>query len=268
MASAQSFYINPAFAFVAYPNRDSTPFKQWYNIPEAETVIRGTLRYQGFPEFILALVKLGFLDEEAKEFLAYNTKASWAEVTAKMVGASSTSESELIAAIKSKVSFESAQEEETIIRGLRWLDLFSTKAPVTVRGTAAQEAEQVAGNPLDSLCATLEEKCAYAPGERDMVMLQHKFEIETANGEHKTLTSTLLDYGIPHGVSSMAKLVGVPCAIATRLILEGHPALSKTGILAPYTKDICDLFASSSRRRYCSRGAIRIDVLIPIKTII
>ncbi len=38
----------------------------------------------------------------------------------------------------------------------------------------------------------------------------------------------------------MAKLVGVPCAIATRLILEGHPALTKPGILAPYTKEICD----------------------------
>lgn len=240
MAAAKSFYINPAFAFVAYPNRDSTPFKQWYNIPEAETVIRGTLRYQGFPEFILALVKLGFLDETAQDFLAYNTKASWAEVTAKMVGASSTSETDIIAAIKAKVSFNSPQEEETIIRGLRWLDLFSTKTPVTVRGTAEQEAGKVAGNPLDSLCATLEAKCAYAPGERDMVMLQHKFEIETASGEHKTLTSTLLDYGIPHGTSSMAKLVGVPCAIATRLILEGHPALSQTGILAPYTKEICD----------------------------
>lgn len=240
MAAAKSFYINPAFAFVAYPNRDSTPFKQWYNIPEAETVIRGTLRYQGFPEFILALVKLGFLEEEAKPFLAYNTKASWAEVTANMVGASSTSETDIIAAIKAKVSFQSAQEEETIIRGLRWVGLFSATAPVTVRGTAAQDAEKVAGNPLDSLCATLEQKCAYAPGERDMVMLQHKFEIETAEGEHKTLTSTLLDYGIPHGVSSMSKLVGVPCAIATRLILEGHPALTKPGILAPYTKDICD----------------------------
>ncbi|PWZ01727.1 putative chimeric spermidine synthase/saccharopine reductase [Testicularia cyperi] len=240
MAAAKSFYINPAFAFVAYPNRDSTPFKQWYNIPEAETVIRGTLRYQGFPEFILALVKLGFLDEEAKDFLAYDTKASWAEVTAQMVGAASASESDLIAAIKTKVSFSSAQEEETIIRGLRWLDLFNSKAPVTVRGTAAQEAAKVSGNPLDSLCATLEDKCAYAPGERDMVMLQHKFEIETANGEHKTLTSTLLDYGIPHGTSSMSKLVGLPCAVSTRLMLEGHPALTQVGILAPYSKEICD----------------------------
>ncbi|EPQ29908.1 uncharacterized protein PFL1_02581 [Pseudozyma flocculosa PF-1] len=240
MAAAQSFYISPAFAFVAYPNRDSTPFREWYRIPEAETVIRGTLRYQGFPEFILALVKLGFLDEEAKPFLAYGSKASWADVTAAMLGAKSNDEKTLIEAVRARCQFASAAQEETIVRGLRWLDLFSTTAPVTVRGTAAQEKAAEAGNPLDSLCATLEHKCAYAPGERDMVMLQHKFEIETAQGEAKTLTSTLLDYGIPHGTSSMAKLVGVPCAIATKLVLERHPALSKVGILAPYSQDICD----------------------------
>ena len=235
MASAKSFYISPAFAFVAYPNRDSTPFREWYNIPEAHTVVRGTLRYQGFPEFILALVKLGFLDEEAKAFLPYEGTVSWASVTAALTGAKDTSEASLVAAVRARAP----EADETIIRGLRWLDLFSDK-PATVRGTAAQEKEHVNGNPLDSLCATLEEKCAYAPGERDMVMLQHKFEITTKDGENKTLTSTLLDYGVPHGTTSMAKLVGVPCAIATRLILEGHPALSKIGILAPYSKDICD----------------------------
>ncbi|KII84993.1 hypothetical protein PLICRDRAFT_116968 [Plicaturopsis crispa FD-325 SS-3] len=55
MGYAQPYFISPAFAFVAYPNRDSVPFREFYAIPEAETVVRGTLRYQGFPEFIKAL---------------------------------------------------------------------------------------------------------------------------------------------------------------------------------------------------------------------
>ena len=33
------------------------------------------------------------------------------------------------------------------------------------------------GNLLDTLCATLEKKMQYEKGEKDMVMLQHKFEI-------------------------------------------------------------------------------------------
>ena len=38
------------------------------------------------------------------------------------------------------------------------------------------------GNYLDTLCATLEDKMMYAKGERDMVMLQHKFEVELKDG--------------------------------------------------------------------------------------
>lgn len=34
--------------------------------------------------------------------------------------------------------------------------------------------------------------------------------------------------------------VGATCGIATQLLLDGHSALSKTGVLAPYEKAICD----------------------------
>ncbi|CAG8781043.1 3047_t:CDS:2, partial [Racocetra fulgida] len=40
MLSAKPYFIYPAFAFWAYPNRDSTPFREFYNIPEAKTVLR------------------------------------------------------------------------------------------------------------------------------------------------------------------------------------------------------------------------------------
>ena len=78
-------YHPPAFAFVAYPNRDSTPFRDFYNIPEAETVLRGTLRYQGFPAFIQALVALGYLDASQKEWLV--ARITRAEATQKAIGA-------------------------------------------------------------------------------------------------------------------------------------------------------------------------------------
>ena len=90
MGVAKPYFISPAYAFVAYPNRDSVPFREWYNIPEAETVVRGTLRYQGFPEFIKALVDLGWLDATVKEWLTGDL--TWAEVTQKAIGASTASE--------------------------------------------------------------------------------------------------------------------------------------------------------------------------------
>ena len=90
MRAAQPYFISPEFAFVAYPNRNSVPFREFYGIPEAETVVRGTLRYQGVPEFIKTLVDLGWLDETPKEWLT--DKLTWAEVMQKAIGASDAKE--------------------------------------------------------------------------------------------------------------------------------------------------------------------------------
>lgn len=76
----------------------------------------------------------------------------------------------------------------------------------------------------------------YEPGERDLVMLQHKFEIEHKDGRKETRTSTLVDYGDPNGYSSMAKLVGVPCGVAVKQVLDG--TISEKGILAPMSPKI------------------------------
>jgi saccharopine dehydrogenase-like NADP-dependent oxidoreductase len=90
MSHAKPYYITPAFAFVAYPNRDSVPFREYYNIPEAETIVRGTLRYQGFPEFIAALVRVGLLDQETKDWL--KDGQTWAQVIHKLVKAADASD--------------------------------------------------------------------------------------------------------------------------------------------------------------------------------
>lgn len=53
----------PAFNLEGYPNRDSTPYVGRYRIPEAHSIVRGTLRYGGFAEIMLGFNKLGLLDE-------------------------------------------------------------------------------------------------------------------------------------------------------------------------------------------------------------
>lgn len=84
MKSAKPYFIYPGYAFIAYPNRDSTEYVKRYNIPEAQTVIRGTLRYQGFAEFVSVLVDLGFLDDTPVDFLARSSQPlTWRETLAK-----------------------------------------------------------------------------------------------------------------------------------------------------------------------------------------
>ncbi|KAF2261146.1 saccharopine dehydrogenase-like protein [Lojkania enalia] len=236
MGEARPYFIYPGYAFVAYPNRDSTPYRERYNIPEAQTIIRGTLRYQGFPEYIKALVDIGFLSEESKDFLAKDSKLSWRDATAKIIGTTSSKEEDIIWAISSKTKFKDTDEKNRILDGFRWIGLFSDKQ-ITPRG-----------NPLDTLCATLEEKMQYEEGERDFVMLQHKFEIENKDGSKETRTSTLAEYGDPKGYSAMAKLVGVPCAVAVQQVLDG--TIKEKGILAPMSPEICAPLMKTLNEKY------------------
>ncbi|KAK3717257.1 saccharopine dehydrogenase (NADP+, L-glutamate-forming) [Vermiconidia calcicola] len=227
MSSAKPYHVYPGFAFEAYPNRDSTPYRERYNIPEAQTIIRGTLRYQGNPALVQTFRDLGLLSEDQHDFL--KSKIAWKDAFAKIVGSSSNSEEDLSEAVNSKKKFNSTEGKERIIAGLRWVGLFS------------DEQIEPKGTPLDCLCATLQEKMKYEKGERDFIMLQHKFAIEHADGSKETRTSTLVDYGDPEGsggYSVMARLVGVPCAVAVLMVLNGE--IKDKGILAPVTPELAE----------------------------
>ena len=56
------------------------------------------------------------------------------------------------------------------------------------------------------------------------------------DGSTEPRTATLLEYGNPNGYQAMAKTVGVPCGIATQLILDGK--LTIKGVIAPMTPEI------------------------------
>lgn len=88
----------------------------------------------------------------------------------------------------------------------------------------------------------------YEEGERDFVMLQHRFEIENKDGSKVTRTSTLADYGDPKGYSAMAKLVGVPCAVAVQQVLDG--TIKEKGILAPMSPEICRPLLKTLTEKY------------------
>ena len=105
MASAQPYIIYPGFAFVAYPNRDSTPYKERYNIPEAHTIIRGSLRYQGFPEFVQVLVDSGFLNQDEHKLLVSSDRAvGWKEVLQSLLG-TRTSDEEYVSRARLALQF-------------------------------------------------------------------------------------------------------------------------------------------------------------------
>ena len=197
--------------FEGYPNRNSLPYIQLYGIQSTGTVLRGTLRNKGWCPTMKKMVDLQLLDEEEKE---------WGDITYKDFIRrlmDNPAEEDIKKALGAHLSIE---EDSDIIQRLEWLGLLSDEAITVSKGSA-----------LDILGARMLEKLQYEEGERDMIILQHQFIASYPDDKKEKITSTLIDFGIPDGDSSMARTVGLPAAIATRLILEGK--IEMTGVHIP-----------------------------------
>jgi saccharopine dehydrogenase-like NADP-dependent oxidoreductase len=116
-------------------------------------------------------------------------------------------------------------EDSKPLTDLAWLGLFSDEPLPEGKDT-----------PLDIMAARMESKMAYRPGERDMIVMQHEFVAEYPDYK-EAITSTMIDYGIPHGDTSMARTVGLPAAIAVRLILQGQLS-ALTGVQVPMIPEV------------------------------
>lgn len=90
MVQAEPYFVMDGYDFVAYPNRNSVPFREFYRIPEAETVVRGSLRYEGNPSFVHALIDMGWVDTEEKEWL--KNGLTWVQVQQRAINAVSPDE--------------------------------------------------------------------------------------------------------------------------------------------------------------------------------
>jgi hypothetical protein len=108
---------------------------------------------------------------------------------------------------------------------LQWLGMFSERK---------FEVDKI--SPLDALGNLMFERLAFAPGERDMIVLYHDFRAEFPDGSKERITSRLIDFGIKDGDSSMSRTVSLPAAIGAHMILEGK--ITATGVLVPVTPDI------------------------------
>jgi saccharopine dehydrogenase-like NADP-dependent oxidoreductase len=105
------------------------------------------------------------------------------------------------------------------IAKLEWLGLFSDKPVVRKQGT-----------PAEILQDLLAEKWALQPEDRDLIVMQHQIIYQKAGKTHRVLSDLVLE-GESASKTAIAKTVGLPLAMATRLLVENR--LSLRGVRLP-----------------------------------
>lgn len=202
--------------FEGYPNRDSIPYIEIYGIPSTKTMLRGTLRNIDWCQTLKKIGELGLLDEEEKDW----TGLTYKEFMRKLMNAPSD-----VDVKKAMSEYLRIEEDSDVMGRLEWLGLLSDDLLAPQQGSA-----------MGVLGALMIEKLKFDEGERDMIVLQHELVASCPGDRKEKITSTLIDYGIPHGDSSMARTVGLTAAIGTRMVLEGK--ITSTGVHIPIVSDI------------------------------
>jgi len=202
--------------FDGYPNRDSLSYLPVYGLEKIPTMLRGTLRRAGYCKAWDVFVQLGMTDDSFQmelpegttlrqfmnSFLPYNSEQS----------------------VEEKLGDVISDLDFPVFEKLQWLGFFGKK-----------QLPKTSGTPAQLLQAILEKDWALSPEDKDMIVMQHLFEIKSEKGIEK-LTSSLVCYGEDATYTAMAKTVGLPLAIAVDLFLDQK--INLTGLHVPVLPEI------------------------------
>lgn len=202
--------------FDAYANRDSIGYKEPYGLNDAQTMLRGTLRFPGYCKAWNVFVKLGLTDDTYK--IKNANRLTYTDLLSSFLPKGNASVKEKL------VAFMGTELDAEVMTKLEYLELFSNKA-ITLKE----------GSPAELLQNLLEEKWLLKAGDKDMIVMQHQFEYELKGAKHK-LNSSLVVIGDDEVHTAMAKTVGLPLAITIKNFLTGKFKLY--GVQIPLVKEI------------------------------
>ncbi len=203
--------------YEGYANRDSLKYIETYGLQGIQTMLRGTLRNKGFCSAWNVFVQLGCCDdtyemENVSEmthrefidaFLPAHFSKTIQQKIAEQLGISSTGHE---------------------IECLRWSGLFENEKVGLTKGTPAQILEYI-----------LNKKWKLNPDDKDLIVMWHRFVYERS-GEKKEILASLVAKGDDSVFTAMAKTVGLPIAIATKLLLQNK--IRQRGVVIPIDREI------------------------------
>ena len=259
-----------------YPNRDSLSYASLYHLEEADTFIRTTLRYPDFMYGWKNVIELKMTDETSKydtegrslyeifkEHMDINGFGQWLEQKltnrfsqtkemlnnlVKLMEAEKEAEAENLdipeefMTVDEKGNITEIELDEVKNRAASFLAYKMHEANLTLKqlfflGLDDKETYVNKGvcSAADVLQFAIEKKLALKPEDKDMIVMMHEIEYKIENKKSKT-TSLLIAKGENNVRTAMAKTVGLPLGIATKLIL--NKTIQLKGLHIPTRKEI------------------------------
>jgi saccharopine dehydrogenase (NADP+, L-glutamate forming) len=205
--------------YEGYANRDSLGYRSLYGLQHIKTMLRGTLRNEGFCAAWDALVQLGCTDDTyPMEGVSTMTHRSFLN---SFTGYHATRKLEEKVAKQTGIAVDGPE-----LAKLRWSGLLDETPVGLNEGTPAQVLEHI-----------LNKKWKLAPNDKDMIVMWHRFRY-AKDGRGQEIQATLVAKGDDSVHTAMAKTVGLPLGIAAKLLLEGK--IKSRGVVVPVTKEFYD----------------------------
>ncbi|NXS55103.1 AASS protein, partial [Brachypteracias leptosomus] len=211
----------PGLNLEGFPNRDSTKYAEPYGIQTAHTLLRGTLRYEGYSKTMGGFVKLGLINPDPSPLLSSTTSSlTWKELMCKLVGIQPPAEYNVL----KEAVFSKLEKNKSQLEAVEWL------------GLLGDEPVPAADSIVGALAKHMEMKLPFGTGERDMIVMRNEIGLRHPSGHLEDKFIDLVVYGDNKGYSAMAKTVGYPTAIAAKMVLDGE--IDAKGMVIPLTKNV------------------------------
>lgn len=204
--------------FEAYPNRDSLCYKTIYGLDDVKTIFRGTIRRPGYCKAWNAFVQLGMTSDDY--IFSNSIDATYRQFI------NSYLPYDVEKPVEHKVAdYLKVDEDSAMMYKLRWLGIFNDDVIGLEQATPAEILQQL-----------LESKWSLDTDDIDMIVMQHQFVYEL-NDEIKKIYSSMVVYGEDNVHTAMSISVGLPVAIAAKMLLTGG-ITDLTGVHIPTVKEI------------------------------
>jgi saccharopine dehydrogenase-like NADP-dependent oxidoreductase len=204
--------------FEGYANRDSLKYREIYGLDKVETMYRGTFRRPGFSKAWNCFVQLGATDDS---YILENSE----HLTNRQF-------------INTFLAYHPTDSIELKLRQYLKIDQDDVDLWEKLVSTGIFTDDKVGipnATPAQMLQAILEKCWTMKPTDRDMIVMWHKIGY-TLDTKQYLVESSLVCEGEDAHHTAMAKTVGLPLAIACKLILENK--ITQRGCILPIHPEI------------------------------